>query len=159
MRVCVDEAWQECAASEVDSGRAFGRRVRGVADARDVAAFDEDGSVHTHWGAGAVEEPSASDPEPALCHRRSREQGRQARRHRLIQAQAWRPSQLRPPTGRRPPKNVEGASAGTLPTDTKLFTGLLVGVVLIVGALTFFPALALGPILDHFQLAAGHLAH
>jgi hypothetical protein len=36
---------------------------------------------------------------------------------------------------------------------------ITLGVVLIVGALTFFPALALGPILDHFQLAAGHLAH
>ena len=50
-------------------------------------------------------------------------------------------------------------SAGTFPTDTPLFTGLLVGVVLIVGALTFFPALALGPILDHLQLFAGQLAH
>ena len=43
--------------------------------------------------------------------------------------------------------------------DTPLFAGLLVGVILIVGALTFFPALALGPILDHLQLAAGHRAH
>jgi K+-transporting ATPase ATPase A chain len=50
-------------------------------------------------------------------------------------------------------------SAGTFPTDTPLFTGLLVGVVLIVGALTFFPALALGPILEHLQLFAGQLAH
>ena len=50
-------------------------------------------------------------------------------------------------------------SAGTFPTDTPLFTGLLVGVVLIVGALTFFPALALGPILEHLQLYAGQLAH
>jgi K+-transporting ATPase A subunit len=32
-------------------------------------------------------------------------------------------------------------------------------VVLIVGALTFFPALSLGPLLEHFQLAANHLAH
>jgi K+-transporting ATPase ATPase A chain len=56
-------------------------------------------------------------------------------------------------------KKVVRAGAGTLATDTKLFTGLLVGVVLIVGALTFFPALALGPILEHLQLAAGHLAH
>jgi potassium-transporting ATPase potassium-binding subunit len=56
-------------------------------------------------------------------------------------------------------KKVVPASSGTLATDTRLFTGLLIGVVLIVGALTFFPALALGPILDHFQLAAGHLAH
>jgi K+-transporting ATPase ATPase A chain len=56
-------------------------------------------------------------------------------------------------------KKVVPASAGTFATDTTLFAGLLVGVIIIVGALTFFPALALGPILDHFQLAAGHLAH
>ena len=37
------------------------------------------------------------------------------------------------------------AGAGTLPTHTPLFVALLVGIVLIVGALTFFPALALGP--------------
>jgi potassium-transporting ATPase potassium-binding subunit len=55
-------------------------------------------------------------------------------------------------------KKTAPASAGTFPTDTPLFAGLLVGVVLIVGALTFFPALALGPILEHLQLAAGHLA-
>ena len=56
-------------------------------------------------------------------------------------------------------KKVVPASAGTLATDTKLFSGLLVGVVLIIGALTFFPALALGPLLEHFQLGAGQLAH
>ena len=56
-------------------------------------------------------------------------------------------------------KKVVPASAGTLATDTRLFAGLLVGVVLIVGALTFFPALSLGPLLEHFQLAAGQLAH
>jgi K+-transporting ATPase ATPase A chain len=54
-------------------------------------------------------------------------------------------------------KKIIPASAGTFPTDTPLFTGLVVGVVLIIGALTFFPALALGPILEHFQIAAGHL--
>ncbi|HEV3230649.1 MAG TPA: potassium-transporting ATPase subunit KdpA [Candidatus Dormibacteraeota bacterium] len=54
-------------------------------------------------------------------------------------------------------KKIVPASAGTFPTDTPLFTGLLVGVVLIVGALTFFPALALGPILEHLQLQAGQL--
>jgi potassium-transporting ATPase potassium-binding subunit len=48
-------------------------------------------------------------------------------------------------------------SAGTLPTDTPLFSALLLGVIVIVGVLTFFPALALGPILEHLQLAAGHL--
>jgi K+-transporting ATPase ATPase A chain len=54
-------------------------------------------------------------------------------------------------------KKVVPAGAGTLGTDRPLFSGLLVGVVLIVGALTFFPALALGPLLEHFQLAANHL--
>ncbi len=44
-------------------------------------------------------------------------------------------------------------SAGTLPTHTPLFVFLLVGVVIIIGALTFFPALALGPIVEHLQLA------
>lgn len=43
-------------------------------------------------------------------------------------------------------------SAGTFPTDNATFVALLVGTVLIVGALTFFPALSLGPIVEHFQL-------
>jgi K+-transporting ATPase ATPase A chain len=43
-------------------------------------------------------------------------------------------------------------SAGTLPTDGGLFIGLLVGVILILGGLQFFPALALGPIVEHFQV-------
>jgi K+-transporting ATPase ATPase A chain len=55
-------------------------------------------------------------------------------------------------------KKIVPVSAGTFPTDTPLFTGLLIGVVLIVGALTFFPALALGPILEHLQLYAGQLS-
>lgn len=42
------------------------------------------------------------------------------------------------------------ASLGTFPTDGGLFVFLLVGVILIVGALTFFPALALGPVMEHF---------
>lgn len=42
-------------------------------------------------------------------------------------------------------------SAGTLPTDSGQFVGLLVGVILILGGLQFFPALALGPIVEHFQ--------
>ncbi len=46
-------------------------------------------------------------------------------------------------------------SAGTLPTDGPLFVVLLAGVVVIVGALTFFPALALGPIVEHFQMLGG----
>jgi K+-transporting ATPase ATPase A chain len=48
-------------------------------------------------------------------------------------------------------------SAGTLPTTGGLFVGLLAGVVLIVGALTFFPALALGPLVEHFCMLAGKL--
>ena len=40
-------------------------------------------------------------------------------------------------------------SAGTFPTHGPLFVGLLVGVIVIVGALTFFPALSLGPIVEH----------
>ncbi len=48
-------------------------------------------------------------------------------------------------------------SPGTFPVNTPLFTVLLVGVVLILGALTFFPALSLGPILEHLQLRAGQL--
>ena len=52
-------------------------------------------------------------------------------------------------------KKIVPASAGTFPVTTPLFTGLLVGVILIVGALTFFPALSLGPILEHLLLRAG----
>ena len=48
-------------------------------------------------------------------------------------------------------------SPGTFPVNTSLFTVLLVGVVVIVGALTFFPALSLGPILEHLQLHAGQV--
>lgn len=47
------------------------------------------------------------------------------------------------------------ASSGTLPTHTPLFIVLLIGVVLIVGALTFIPALALGPIAEHVEMLAG----
>jgi potassium-transporting ATPase potassium-binding subunit len=46
-------------------------------------------------------------------------------------------------------------SMGTFPVTTPLFTVLLIGVILIVGALTFFPALSLGPILEHLLMAAG----
>ena len=48
-------------------------------------------------------------------------------------------------------------SAGTLPTTGGLFVGLVVGVILIIGGLTFFPALALGPVVDHLALQAGTL--
>jgi K+-transporting ATPase ATPase A chain len=46
------------------------------------------------------------------------------------------------------------ASAGTLPTHTPLFVGWLLAVVLIVGALVFFPADSLGPIVEHLQMIA-----
>ena len=46
-------------------------------------------------------------------------------------------------------------SLGTFPVTTPLFTALLIGVILIVGALTFFPALSLGPILEHLLMLAG----
>ncbi|GJE40972.1 potassium-transporting ATPase subunit KdpA [Methylobacterium soli] len=52
-------------------------------------------------------------------------------------------------------KRTVPASAGTLPTHGGLFVGMLVGVILIVGGLTFFPALALGPVVEHLAGAAG----
>jgi K+-transporting ATPase ATPase A chain len=48
-------------------------------------------------------------------------------------------------------------SLGTFPTTGGLFVGLLVGVILIVGGLTFFPALALGPIVEHLAMQAGQV--
>jgi K+-transporting ATPase ATPase A chain len=52
-------------------------------------------------------------------------------------------------------KKAVAESLGTFPTNGSLFVVLLVGVILIVGALTFFPALALGPIVEHFVALAG----
>ncbi len=52
-------------------------------------------------------------------------------------------------------KKAVPPSAGTFPVTTPLFTALLIGVILIVGALTFFPALSLGPILEHLLMAVG----
>ena len=52
-------------------------------------------------------------------------------------------------------KKTVPPSAGTFPTDGGLFVVLLLGVIVIVGALTFFPALALGPIVEHFLANAG----
>ena len=49
------------------------------------------------------------------------------------------------------------ASAGTFPVTTPLFVVLLIGVILIVGALTFFPALSLGPVVEHLLMGAGRL--
>ena len=54
-------------------------------------------------------------------------------------------------------KKSAPASAGTFPTHGPLFVGLLVGVVLIVGGLTYLPALALGPVVEHLAMLAGGL--
>ena len=54
-------------------------------------------------------------------------------------------------------KKLLPPSAGTFPTDRPLFVGLLVGVILIIGGLTFFPALALGPVVEHIAMNAGTL--
>jgi potassium-transporting ATPase potassium-binding subunit len=51
-------------------------------------------------------------------------------------------------------KKIVPASAGTFPTDGPLFVALLIGTIIIVAALTFFPAVSLGPILEHFKLIA-----
>jgi K+-transporting ATPase ATPase A chain len=52
-------------------------------------------------------------------------------------------------------KKAIPASAGTFPTQGPLFVGLLIGTILVLGGLTFFPALALGPVVEHLQLVAG----
>lgn len=54
-------------------------------------------------------------------------------------------------------KKIVPPSAGTFPTDGGLFVGLLIGVILIMGGLTYFPALALGPIVEHFAMLSGNL--
>ncbi len=54
-------------------------------------------------------------------------------------------------------KKKVAESIGTFPVDGPVFVLLLIGVILIVGALTFFPALALGPIVEHFLMGAGKL--
>ena len=54
-------------------------------------------------------------------------------------------------------KKLIPPSLGTFPVTTPLFTALLVGVILIVGALTFFPALSLGPIVEHFLMQNGQV--
>jgi K+-transporting ATPase ATPase A chain len=53
------------------------------------------------------------------------------------------------------PKIKASPAAGTFPTHGALFVGLVVGVILIMGGLQFFPALALGPIVEHFMMHAG----
>lgn len=53
------------------------------------------------------------------------------------------------------PKRIAPPSSGTFPTDRPLFVGLLIAVILIIGALTYFPALTLGPIVEQLLLMAG----
>lgn len=54
-------------------------------------------------------------------------------------------------------RKIAPESSGTFPVDTPLFVGLLIGVILVVGALTFFPVLSLGPIVEHFLMQTGRL--
>jgi K+-transporting ATPase ATPase A chain len=54
-------------------------------------------------------------------------------------------------------RRIVPASAGTFPVTTPLFVVLLIGVILIVGALTFFPALSLGPVVEHLLMTAGRV--
>src|SRR6478736_6665870 len=54
-------------------------------------------------------------------------------------------------------KKIVPPSAGTFPTTGSLFVGLTVGVIVIIGGLTFFPALALGPIVEQLAMRAGAL--
>jgi K+-transporting ATPase ATPase A chain len=54
-------------------------------------------------------------------------------------------------------KKIVPQSAGTFPTDGGLFVGLLIGVIVVIGGLTFFPALALGPIAEHLAMQSGTL--
>ena len=49
-------------------------------------------------------------------------------------------------------KNTVPVSAGTLPTHTPMFTAMLVGVIVLIGVLTYVPALALGPVVEHIHL-------
>jgi K+-transporting ATPase ATPase A chain len=48
-------------------------------------------------------------------------------------------------------------TSGTLPTDGALFVGLLIATVIVIGALTFFPAVSLGPIVEHLLMHQGRL--
>ncbi|MGH6984810.1 MAG: potassium-transporting ATPase subunit KdpA [Stellaceae bacterium] len=54
-------------------------------------------------------------------------------------------------------KKIVPTSAGTFPTDSGLFVGLLIGVIVITGGLIYFPAVSLGPLVEHFAMNAGTL--
>jgi potassium-transporting ATPase potassium-binding subunit len=53
-------------------------------------------------------------------------------------------------------KRIHPGGEGTFPVDGPVFIGLLIGIIVLVGALTFFPALSLGPIAEHFDMLQGH---
>ena len=53
-------------------------------------------------------------------------------------------------------KKIVPVSAGTFPTDSPLFVGLVVGVIAITGGLIYFPAVSLGPVVEHFSMHARH---
>jgi K+-transporting ATPase ATPase A chain len=55
-------------------------------------------------------------------------------------------------------RKIAPETAGTFPVTTPIFVVLQLGVILIVGALTFFPVLSLGPVVEHFLMQAGHLS-
>ena len=54
-------------------------------------------------------------------------------------------------------KKIVPPSAGTFPTNGGLFVGLLTGVILIVGGLTYFPAVSLGPVVEHLAMQSSSL--
>ena len=69
-------------------------------------------------------------------------------------ATGWR-SRRSPSPARWRPRSAFPTGAGTMPTHTPLFVVLLIGTVLLVGALTFIPALALGPVVEHLMMSGG----
>ena len=52
-------------------------------------------------------------------------------------------------------KRIHPAGVGTFPAEGGIFMGLLIAIILVIGALTFFPALVLGPIAEHFEMLRG----
>jgi len=70
----------------------------------------------------------------------------------MLMARYWLAIPVLAIAGALAAKKIVPASAGTLPTHTPLFVLLLIGTVIVVGALTFLPALALGPVVEHLQM-------
>ncbi len=112
--------------------------------------------------------PARLQRDPLRLHLRHGQQRfrlrRPQREHALVQLLAGHRHVLRPLlmlipmlaiAGNLAAKKSVPATAGTFPVTTPLFTALLTGVIVIVGALTFFPVLALGPVLEHLLMHAG----